>query len=170
MIKRRFLSVPFLLSCSLSGCFLAGHTSSPWEYGGGVRLAPGLRVGSNEAVTVHPMAAYTYLKFDGGYDAIYEVGGQMRWRPRPARPNGGLWVGGEAAAARLSTSVSATGGYNASSSVNGWSLTGLVGAPVGSSRWGVNLYAGAGISHYGSQGKNVRAGVDVQPWFLKRSK
>ncbi len=116
------------------------------------------------------MVAYTYLSFDGGSDAIYEVGGQLRWRPTPEKKHGGLWIGGEAAAARLSTSFSGSGGNNANSSVNGCALTGLVGAPVGSSRWGLNLYAGAGISHYGSTGKNVRAGVDLQPWFLKRSK
>ncbi len=114
------------------------------------------------------MVSYTYLKFDGGHDALYELGGQVRWRPTPARKNGGLWLGGELAAARLSTSIDGAVGNNASS--NGWALTGLVGAPVGSSRWGVNLYAGAGISNYGSSGKNVRAGVDLQPWFLKRSK
>jgi hypothetical protein len=199
MSSRRYSSVPLLLCFGLSGCVLAAHSSSggdyyygglrvapavqrgssqavtasssgPWEYGGGVRLAPGFQLGANQAVSAHPMVSYTYLSFDGGHDAIYEVGGQLRWRPTPAKKNGGIWIGGEAAAARLSTSLSGSGSNNASSSVNGWALTGLVGAPVGSSRWGLNVYAGAGISHYGSSGKNVRAGVDLQPWFLKRSK
>lgn len=199
MSSRRFVAVPLLLCCSLSGCFLAAHisnageysfgglriapavqrgssqavtagSSGPWEYGGGFRLAPGFQLGANQALSAHPMVSYTYLSFDGGHDAISEVGGQLRWRPTPTKKLGGLWIGGEAAAARLSTSFSGSGSNNASSSVNGWALTGLVGAPVGSSRWGVNLYAGAGISSYGSSGKNVRAGVDLQPWFLKRSK
>lgn len=163
-------SIPLLLACSLSGCFLAAHSSSPWEYGGGVRLAPGFRVGSNEAITVHPMVSYTYLSFDGGHDALYELGGQGRWRLNPARKNGGLWLGGEAAISRLTTSIDGGGSLNYDNSANGWALTGLVGAPVGDSRWGLNLYAGAGISNYGSTGKNVRVGVDLQPWFLKRSK
>ena len=114
------------------------------------------------------MVSYTYLTFDGGHDALYELGGQLRWRPTAERKNGGLWIGGEVAAARLSTSINGAVGNNTGS--NGWSLTGLVGTPVGSSRWGVNLYAGAGISNYGTSGTNLRAGVDLQPWFLKRSK
>lgn len=200
MSSRRFVTIPLLLCCSLSGCFLAMHQSGlpgynlagsvrlapsiqrgsgqavragnngPWEKGGGVRLAPGFQLGSNQALSAHPMLSYTYLSFDGGSDALYELGGQLRWRPTPSKKNGGLWLGGEAAAARLSTSFSGGGFNGASSSANGWALTGLVGAPVGSSRWGVNLYAGAGISHYGTSGKNLRAGVDLQPWFLKRSK
>lgn len=170
MSSRRYFGVPLLLACCLSGCFSAAHHSSPWEYGGGIRLAPGFRAGSNEAVTWHPMLSYTYLKFDGGHDALYELGGQLRWRPTPARKNGGLWLGAEAAAARATESVDGTGGYNFSDSSNGWSLTGLAGTPVGESRWGLNLYAGAGISNYGSMGTNLRAGFDLQPWFLKRKK
>ncbi len=199
MSARRFASVavPLLLCCNLSGCFLLMHrsglegysvgdfrvatsvqrgagqaaaraTSGPWEKGGGVRLAPGFQLGANQALSAHPMVSYSYLTFDGGHDALYELGGQLRWRPTPDRKNGGLWIGGELAAARLSTSIDGAVGNNASS--NGWSLTGLVGAPVGSSRWGVHLYAGAGISNYGTSGTNLRAGVDLQPWFLKRSK
>lgn len=61
-------------------------------------------------------------------------------------------------------------GFNGSGSssdgTTGFSLTALAGLPVGQSRWGVNLYGGAGISHYGSTGINFRAGVDLQPWFL----
>jgi hypothetical protein len=200
MRSRRFLCVPLLLCCSLSGCFLAMHNSvlaglnyeggfrvapgvstnsrqttaasnsGPWEYGGGVRLAPGFQLGSNQAVTAHPMVSYTYLSFDGGSDKLYELGGQVRWRPTAAKKDGGFWIGGEAAAARLSTSFSGPGSGNASSSANGWALTGLIGMPVGSSRWGLNAYAGAGISHYGTSGKNIRAGIDLQPWFLKRSR
>ena len=71
MSSRRYFGVPLLLACCLSGCFSAAHHSSPWEYGGGIRLAPGFRAGSNEAVTWHPMLSYTYLKFDGGHDALY---------------------------------------------------------------------------------------------------
>lgn len=169
MRSPRRASVPVLLVWSLSGCFAAAHHSSPWEYGGGLRLAPGFRAGANEAVTLHPMVSYTYLSFDGGHDALYELGGQARWRPTPMKKNGGLWFGAEAAVARATSSGSGAG-YSFSESSNGWSLTALVGTPVGDSRWGVNLYAGAGISNYGSAGRNVRAGFDLQPWFLKGSK
>ena len=57
-------------------------------------------------------------------------------------------------------------GYSASTS--GWSLSPLAGIPVGTSKWGLNFYAAAGLSHYGGNGVNVRFGVDLQPWFLKR--
>jgi hypothetical protein len=196
MSPRRYLLLPLLLCNSLSGCFLMMHrsgsgpsygdyrvatsvqrgagqaaaraSSGPWEKGAGFRLAPGFSLGASQALSAHPTVSYSYLTFDGGHDALYEVGGQLRWRPSPEKKNGGLWIGGEAVAARLSTTIDGTGGNN--SSANGWALTGLVGAPVGSSRWGVNLFAGAGISSYGTSGTNIRAGVDLQPWFLKRSK
>jgi hypothetical protein len=199
MRSRLLPCVPLLLCVSLSGCFLAAHQSTligldygfrgvrtapdvtvsartaaaasnsgPWEYGGGFRVAPGFQLGANRALTAHPMLGYTYLSFDGGSDALYELGGQLRWRPTPDKKHGGFWIGGEVAAARLSTSFDGVGG--ASSSANGWAITGLIGAPVGSSRWGMNLFAGAGVSRYGTSGTNIRAGVDLQPWFLKRAK
>jgi hypothetical protein len=198
MSARRIVraGVPLLLCSSLTGCAFLMHRSAaesysvpdyrvaastqrgavrtaaraasgPWESGVGIRLAPGFPLGSNQAFSAHPTVSYSYLSFDGGHDALYEVGGQLRWRPRPQQKNGGLWVGGEVAAARLSTSID--GALNNTSN-NGWSLTGLIGAPVGSSRWGVNLYGAAGISNYGTRGTNLRVGVDLQPWFLKRSK
>jgi hypothetical protein len=111
------------------------------------------------------MASYTYLSFDGGYDGLFEFAGQIRHPMTPAEGSG-LWIGGEGAVSRLSASIH---GYSAgSSSTNGWSLTALAGVPVGKSRWGMNVYAGAGISNYGSTGNNIRAGVDLQPWFLKK--
>ncbi|MEP7346314.1 MAG: hypothetical protein ABI877_13675 [Gemmatimonadaceae bacterium] len=147
------------IAVSTTGCFWAGHTSSPWEFGGGIRVAPGFPAG-NMGVSLHPMASVTYLSFDGGHDELYELGGQIR-KSLPAAS--GLWIGAEAAVATLRTK-----GDTFSESTNGWSLTALVGAPVGKSRWGVNLYGGAGISNYGSSGKNIRVGIDLQPWFLKR--
>ena len=156
--------VVLLAAVSASGCFAAGHTSSPWEWGGGLRVAPGFAV-RGEETTLHPMASYTYLSFDGGYDGLMELGGQVRQRVTPASGSR-LWVGAEGAVSRLSTNID---GYSqGSESSNGWSLTALVGAPVGQSRWGLNLYAGAGVSNYGSSGKNIRVGVDLQPWFLKK--
>ena len=153
-----------LLIGALTGCFGAGHTSSPWEWGGGVRLAPGFALGEGRT-TAHPMVSYTYLSFDGGSDGLFEAGGQIRQRVTPAAGSG-FWVGGEAAVATLRTSLD---GYNETSSSSGWSLTALAGVPVGKSRWGVNLYAGAGISDYGGSGKNIRVGMDLQPWFLKKN-
>ncbi len=151
-----------LAAVSISGCFLAGHTSSPWEFGGGIRVAPGFAAG-DMGVTLHPMASYTYLSFDGGTDNLLELGGQIRKRVSPAN---GLWLGAEVAGSSLRTSFDES--ETSSVTNSGWSLTALVGAPVGQSRWGVNLYGGVGISNYGSSGKNIRVGVDLQPWFLKR--
>lgn len=44
----------------------------------------------------------------------------------------------------------------------------LLGAVVAVVSWDVNLYDGKGISNYGSAGTNVRVGIALQPWFLKR--
>ena len=152
--------VAVALAC-LPACMAAGHHSSPWEFGGGVRVAPGFPLGQSH-FTVHPMASYTYLSFDGGHDNLFELGAQLRYPlARSARH---LWIGGEAAFSSLGTKISNS---SLSYSTSGWSLTALGGVPVGRSRWGFNLYAGLGVSHYGSSGVNVRLGVDLQPWFLR---
>ena len=149
-----------------SGCVFAGHTSSPWEWGGGVRVAPGFALGSS-GLSAHPMASYTYLSFEGGHDALMEFGGQLRKSLSSGAAGArAFWIGGEFAISRLSTSIDDFETLNYDT--NGWSLTGLVGLPVGQSKWGLNLYAGGGISDYGSSGINIRAGVDLQSWFLKR--
>ncbi len=146
-----------------TGCAASAHHSSPWEYGGGIRPAPGFALGQ-QGMTVHPTIGYTYLSFTGGHDDLFEFGAQVR-RPLTRVAGGAtrLWVGGEAAFAILRTSGS---GFP-SSSTNGWSLNAMAGVPVLDSRWGVNVYTAAGISHYGGSGVNVRVGVDLQPWFLK---
>jgi hypothetical protein len=155
------------LSCSLllAACSAAGHTSSPWEWGGGVRIAPGLTTLGESDVTVHPMASYTYLSFDGGHDSLWEFGGQVR------KPFGAgelpMWFGGEAAFSHLRTIVD-FGGSSFTGTTNGYSFTAMLGKQVSNSRWGPNIYAGAGISDYGSQGWNIRVGLDLQPTFLWR--
>jgi len=51
-------SIAGVLAFAVAGCAAAGHTSSPWEWGGGVRIAPGWAVGSPDAnLTAHPMAS-----------------------------------------------------------------------------------------------------------------
>jgi hypothetical protein len=146
-----------------TGCAFFGHHSSPWEFGGGVRVAPGFPVGHG-GTTVHPVVSVGYMKWDGGHDELYEVGGQVRQRlTRPGSGSLGLWLGGEA-----TFSVLREVGSGWSASTNGWSLSALAGVPVGASKWGLNVYGAAGISHYGSGGVNVRFGVDLQPWFLRR--
>ena len=140
-------------------------SSSAWEWGPGFRAAPGFPLGTT-GMTIHPMVSYTYLSFDGGHDNRYEAGGQIR-KPLSPRVNGsgGFWIGLEAGVAVLSEQLD--GGVDAGSST-GPSITALAGIPVSDSRWGVNLYGGAGLSHYGSTGVQVRAGIDLQPWFLRR--
>jgi hypothetical protein len=149
---------------TLTGCAASAHRSSPWEYGGSIRPAPGFAVGQ-QGTTVHPVLGYTYLSFDGGRDEIYEYGAQVR-RPVTRDANGDtkLWLGVEAALASLKTS-----GTGYSFNTSGWTLSAMAGVPVLSSRWGVNAYGAAGISDFGGSGINVRFGVDLQPWFLKRS-
>ncbi len=159
-----------VLLLGVGGCAAAGHTSSPWEWGGGVRLAPGWAVGDGD-FTAHPMASYTYLSFDGGHDSLWELGGQLR-KPLSAgsASTQGLWIGVEGALSYLNTVIDGVDGLIDSDSdgTTGFSATALAGMPVGESRWGFNLYAGAGISHYGSTGVNIRVGVDLQPWFLEQ--
>ena len=149
-----------VLLVAATGCAFSGHRSSPWEWGGGIRVAPGWALGTT-GLTIHPMGSATYLDWDGGYDLLWELGGQLR---KPVSASG-FWVGGEAAVSRLTTSVDDS---DFSASNGGWSLTAIAGVPVGQSKWGLNLYAGAGISDYGGSGTNIRVGVDLQPWFLKR--
>ena len=116
-------------------------------------------------MTVHPTVGYTYLSFDGGRDELFEYGAQLR-RPlqRAASGEPRLWVGAEAVLATLRTSGSGFPSY----STSGWALSAMAGVPVLDSRWGVSLYGAAGITDYGSSGVNVRIGLDLQPWFLKR--
>jgi hypothetical protein len=136
----------------------------PWEKGIGLRLAPGFVVGGG-GTTVHPTLGYTYLSFEGGNDQLLELGGQVRRQLTPgAKGVAGFWFGGEVAVARLRTAIDDV----PSISTNGWALTALAGFPLGDNKWGLNLYGGAGISHYGVQGVNLRAGIDLQPWFLDR--
>jgi hypothetical protein len=141
----------------------ANGSEEPWEKGIGLRLAPGFALG--QGTTVHPTLGYTYLSFDGGRDDLFELGGQIRRQLTPgAKGVAGFWFGGEVAVAKLRTSIDDV----PSTSTNGWALTALAGFPLGESKWGMHLYGGAGISHYGTQGVNIRAGIDLQPWFLKR--
>ena len=144
----------------LAGCMAAGHTSSPWEWGSGVRIAPALWEVGESGMTAHPAAGYTYLSFDGGHDALWEFGGQLR-KPMgdSARP---FWVGGEATISHLRTSFSVQG-TDFSSSTNGFSVTGLIGMPFGDNRWGPNVFAGIGISDYGSQGTSAWAWICSHP-------
>jgi hypothetical protein len=157
--------LPLVLVLSTSGCFAAGHTSSPWEFGLGARVAPALWQAADGGMTAHPMASFTYLDFEGGHDSLWELGGQIRKPIEGPRP---FWLGAEAALSHLRTYIDIGGGYTYDQGTTGFSLTALAGLPVGQSRWGFNLYGGAGLSRYGSTGFNIRAGVDLQPWFLER--
>ena len=140
-------------------------SSSDWEYGVGARIAPGFATGS-PGVTVHPMASYSYLKFDGGHDDRFEFGGQLRKALGQSATSRGFWLGAEAAYALLREHIDNVDG---SDNTNGFSATAMAGVPVGdASKWNPSLYAGVGYSHYGSSGINLRLGLDLQPWFLKR--
>ena len=140
------------------------HASSPWERGVGFRAAPAFPL-SQPGTSVHPMLSYSYLAFDGGHDDRFEAGGQLRRRTTWfGTDSAGLWLGGEAALALLRTSIDGL----ESESTTGFSATALAGFPLGQNRWGASLYAGAGLSHYGSTGRNLRIGLDLQPWFLRR--
>jgi hypothetical protein len=140
-------------------------SSDSWEWGVGVRAAPAFETGS-PGVTVHPMASYTYLNFDGGHDDRFEFGGQLRKALGQSASSRGFWLGAEAAFAVLREHIDKVDGTD---NTNGFSATALAGVPVADApKWNPSLYAGVGYSHYGSSGINVRVGLDLQPWFLKR--
>jgi hypothetical protein len=157
--RRLHVALVLLAVLATSRCAsgLSGHTSSPWEWGAHFRAAPGFLLGQGPT-TIHPMASYTLLTFDGGRDDLFEIGGQIRY------PLSSFWVGGEVAASRLRTSFD--NDLLPTSSNNGWSVTGLIGVPVGQSEWQLNLIGGAGISDYGGSGKNIRLGIEVHPPFI----
>lgn len=137
-------------------------SSSSWEWGAGAHIAPGFETGS-PGVTLHPMASYSYLKFDGGHDDRFEFGGQIRKALGQTASSRGFWIGAQPAFAILRTHVDNV----PTESTNGWSLTALAGVPVSDAKWGASFFGGAGVSHYGSTGVNLRAGLDLQPWFMK---
>jgi len=98
---RQAIVVAFIVAAP--GCFASGHSSGPWEWGGGIRIAPGWPVG-NANLTAHPMLSYTYLSFDGGHDSLWELGGQVR-KPIASGAEGGraFWLGAEGALSYLNT-------------------------------------------------------------------
>lgn len=160
-MRANVLSNPTHLRSSRS----VAYDSDAWEWGVGVRAAPAFETGS-PGVTVHPMASYTYLNFDGGHDDRFEFGGQLRKALGQSATSRGFWVGAEAAYALLRTHIE---DVDDTESTNGFSATALAGVPVADApKWNPSLYAGVGYSHYGSSGINVRVGLDLQPWFLKR--
>ena len=151
-----------------TGCTSWAHTSSPWEFGGGVRPAPALWEVGDEGATGHAVLGYTYLSWrDGdGHDALWEAGGQVR---KPTQVFGEHerqpWIGVEGTASVL-RSIYSVGAEDFSDESYGFSATALAGMPFSDSRWGPHVYAGAGLSYYGAVGINVRVGIDLQPWFL----
>lgn len=153
------------LSRNVVSARAADVSSSDWEYGLAARFAPGFATGS-PGVTVHPMASYAYMKFDGGHDDRFEFGGQLRKALGQSATSRGFWLGAEAAYALLREHLDNIDG---TANENGFSATAMAGMPVGdASKWNPSLYAGVGYSHYGSSGINLRLGLDLQPWFLKR--
>jgi len=137
---------------------VVAYDSDAWEWGVGVRAAPAFQTGS-PGVTIHPMASYAYMTFDGGHDDRFEFGGQAR------KALSSFWLGAEAAIAVLRTHID---NVDDTENTNGFSATALAGVPVGEARWGASIYGGAGYSHYGSSGINLRVGLDLQPWFFPR--
>jgi hypothetical protein len=127
-------------------------------------MAPALWA-AGEGTTLHPMASYSYLSFDGGHDGRWEAGGQIRRSTSLFAAGGnGLWFGAEGAVGVIRTHLEDVD----TESTGGGAVTALAGIPLGEGRWGVSLYAGAGVSRYGTTGRNVRVGLDLQPWFLRR--
>jgi hypothetical protein len=107
------------------------------------------------------MVSYAYLSFDGGHDDRFLFGGQVR---KALNGVTAPWIGAEAAVGFFRTHIDNIDTDN----TNGWSLAALAGIPVGQPRWGASLFAGAGYSYFSGGGINLRAGLDLQPMFMKR--
>ena len=159
-LLRSQLAAPTLNSKDVSS--VAASSGSEWEWGAGVHVAPGFRT-SMTGLTVHPFASYAYLSFDGGHDDRFEFGGQVRKAIRDAA--GSPWIGAQAVAGVFRTHID---NIDDTENTNGWGVTALGGIPVGESRWGASIFGGAGYSYYGGSGWHFRAGLDLQPWFMKR--
>jgi hypothetical protein len=154
-----FKPVMILISLSLSGCAAAvsgaGHRSSPWEFGGGVRaglLYPIDAVG----VSAGPMASYSYLRWDGGggHDHLFELAAQIRKAITAADRS--PWVSAEAGFAHM-TSVS--GEFDANSS--GWSAWVHAGLPITQN---ISAFGGGGLTGlWDGTGKNFRLGLEMRP-------
>ncbi len=137
------------LLSSVGACRTVAESYSPWTEGFGIKVAPELMMGdSDEGPTIHPAFSYTRIANSNWV----EVGAQIRW---PASIGGNeMWGGFEAMVGR-SGSTGVTG-------------SALIGFPFSDSRWQPSAYVSAGLSRYGNTGKVLSAGVDLQPWFLKR--
>jgi hypothetical protein len=162
-LLRSQVSIPSFKSGPASTRVVA-YDSDAWEWGVGARIAPAFQTGT-PGLTVHPMASYAYMTFDGGHDDRFEFGGQLRKALGRSVTSRGWWLGAEAAIAVLRTHIE---NVDDTESYNGWSATALAGVPVSDDRWGASIFGGAGVSYYGRSGINVRVGLDLQPWFLKR--
>ncbi len=133
---------------------------------GGVRFAPGWSLGDRTA-TIHPLVGYTYPSFDGGHDSLWELGVQLRTTTSRLGDRG-AWLGGEVGFAHLSTVIDESGG-STSEGFNSFMIGGFAGVPVSDNEWNPSVFAGAGLTRFGgSNGINLRVGVDVQPPFLNR--
>ena len=135
-----------------------GETSSPWVWGPGVRVL-GQRTLDAPGTTLNPMGVYNLYFQDGGTVHRLEAGAQVRKYSDPADNSfAGFWYGGEAAVGWLHDRFE--GG---TSSHFGGSFGPVVGIPVRRGAKPVHMIAGAGLSHYGSLGYNVRLGVEFKP-------
>lgn len=166
MRASRFGSVLAAMTLSGAGCVstvsVEGHNSSPWELGPSIRFTYPMST-RLQGTTFNPMASYTYLHYDGGHEDRFEAGAQVRrYSGRAGNPVSGFWFGAEAAAAVLRDNF--TGG---SESYTGGSLTALVGIPVSEGKRAIQIVGGAGWSYYGSAGKNVRLGIEFNPFDWK---
>ena len=122
--------------------------ASPAEYGYGLQMTPGWQIGDGNT-SIHALASYAKLGFDGGNDNVYQFGGQVRYALPSSQP-GGFWVGGEAAY------VSFTSKYDneelfvdGDPSATGFALGGMVGYRFPTQTLPISGFAGLGLVNFG---------------------
>ena len=127
--KLTLLSAVFLPACGLlSKC-------TDIEYGPQFRVAQGFEVGDGD-VTVHPVGAFSYLKFDGGHDNTFHLGLEVR-KPlaRSLFDRSDIFVGGAIEFLRYASVYDAGDAwgsqFDGDPTANGARFSLLAGVPVG---------------------------------------
>ena len=121
--------------------------ASPAEYGFGVQMTPGWQIGESNT-SVHALASYTRLGFDGGHDNMCQYGGQVRHFVS-RKEEGGIWLGGEAAFVSFTSVYDEELYFEENPSANGFAMGALAGYQFPVGKLPVSGYAGLGFVNFG---------------------
>ena len=153
MSPRQIRSYVLLLAVTLPACSLTSKCTEI-EYGPSFRVAPEFEVGDGD-VTVHPVGAYTYLRFDGGHDNVLHLGVEARKElGRTLFDRTGIFYGGAIEFLRYATVYDDDPGYpvnfDGDPTANGLRFSVVAGFPVGQAGpFEINAFGAASYWRYG---------------------